>query len=231
MRVANQCKLRAILIGRAVSFGFLDLVQRKNNFRGLARKCRGFQRHGRTITLVRKVEQHLLLDSRVRIVHDLIILSPIICHGKVQLLFDQLFRLLREELRRYALRHIVPVTFPFQLVDGRKMLFAIRANVSALAFCRNSSAKGIVRIVFNCLENLHLRRARGLVGVEHNIHTVRQVVRVHCHALQVVAVVHHDTNLRIMGIAQIQISHSTTNLHHTVLCQSAFIAVANGNAG
>ena len=45
MRIANQCKLCAILIGRTVSFCFLDSVDRQYDFRRLSRKCRCFQRH------------------------------------------------------------------------------------------------------------------------------------------------------------------------------------------
>ena len=93
MRIANQCKLCAILIGRTVSFRFLDSVDRQNDFRRLSRKCRCFQRHGRTFTGIGKVVQQLLFNSRIIVVHDFIILRLIIRNCKLQLIFNKLFRL------------------------------------------------------------------------------------------------------------------------------------------
>ena len=227
MRVTNQCKLRTVLIRRAICFGFFYLVQRKNNFCGLTRKRRSFKRHGRSIALFSKVQQHLFLDSRISVVHDFVILGFVISSRQLQLLFDQRQRLLRKELGRNALGHIVPVAFPLQLIDGRKVLFAIFSDVGALAFRSNGSAKRIARIVLDLFEHLHLRCARRLVRVEHNINTIRHIVRIHGHALQIVAVVHHDTNLCIMRVAQIQICNATANLNNAIFCKTALIAVAH----
>ena len=108
------------------------------------------------------------------------------------------------------------------------MFLTIFSDVSALAFRSNGSAKRIARIVLDFLEHLHLGSARRLVCVEYNINTIRHIVRIHGHALQIVTVVHHDTNLRIMGVPQIQISNATANLHNTVFRKAALIAVAHG---
>ena len=99
MRIANQRKLGTILICRAVSFSLLDLVQRKDDFRCLTGKCRCLQRHGCAIALLREVHQHLFLDGRVRVVHDLVVLSLIIGHGEIKLLLNQRQGLLRKKLR------------------------------------------------------------------------------------------------------------------------------------
>ena len=107
------------------------------------------------------------------------------------------------------------------------MLFAVGTNISALAVRFDGCTERVIRIILDGLEDLHLGCTRRLIGIKDNINTLRQVIRIYGHALQVVAVIHHNTNLRIMGIAQIQIRDAATNLHHTVFCKTAFVAIAH----
>ena len=144
----NQCKLSAILISRAVGFILLDLVDRQDNLSRLPGECRCFQCHRRALTGVRKVVQQLLFDRRVIIVHDFIILRLIIRNRKLQLVLNQLFGLLGQELRRDISGHSIPIALFFQLIDRRKMLFTISTNVHALAVCLNGCTERIVRVSF-----------------------------------------------------------------------------------
>ena len=100
MRITDQCKPGAILIGGTISLCLLDLIDRQDNLRGLARESRRFQGHGRSFDSISKIVEQLLFYRRIIVPHDFIILGFVIRNSKVKLVLDQLFGLLGKELRR-----------------------------------------------------------------------------------------------------------------------------------
>ena len=230
MGITDQCKPGAILIGGAIRLCLLDLIDRQDNLRGLTRESRCLQGHGRSLNRISKIVEQLLFDRRIIVPHDFIILGFVIRDSKVKLVLDQLLGLLGKELRRDIPRHRIPVALLLQLVDRREVLFAVITDIHTLAVSLDSCAKRVVRIRFCFLEDLHFGRARRLIGVEHNVHTIRQIIRIDCHALQIMVTVNEDTNLRIMALAEVKVGHTTANLHNTVFVQTAFIAITNCNS-
>ena len=107
------------------------------------------------------------------------------------------------------------------------MLFAVITDIHTLAVSLDSCAKRVIRIRFCFFKDLHLGRARRLIGVEHNVHTIWQIVRIDCHALQIMVTVNKDANLRIMALAEIKVRNPTANLHNAVFI--AFVAITNRN--
>ena len=116
MGITDQCKPGAILIGGAVSLCLLNLIDRQDNLRGLARESRCLQGHGCSFNRISKIIEQFLLDRRIIVPHDFIILGFIIRNSKVKLVLDQLLGLLGKELRRDIPRHRVPVALLLQLV-------------------------------------------------------------------------------------------------------------------
>ena len=109
------------------------------------------------------------------------------------------------------------------------MLFAVITDIHTLAVGLDSCAKRVVRVRFCFFKDLHLGRARRLIGVEHNVHTILQIIRIDCHALQIMVTVNKDTNLCIMALAKIKVRNPTANLHNAVFIQTAFVAITNRN--
>ena len=109
------------------------------------------------------------------------------------------------------------------------MLLTVSANVFALTCCSQCCTKGIVRVVLDGLEHLHLGRARGFVRIENDIISIRHIVRINSHTLEVVTVIHHDADLCIVAVAKAQVIHAAANLDNTILVQTAFVTVANRN--
>ena len=97
------------------------------------------------------------------------------------------------------------------------MLLTICTDVRALAIRLNSCTKRVVRVSFCLLQNLHFGSSRRLIGIEHNVHTIRKVVRINSHALQVMIAIHKDSNLRIMALTKVEIRYATANFHNAVL--------------
>lgn len=110
------------------------------------------------------------------------------------------------------------------------MLLTVSANVFALTCCSQCCTKGIVRVVLDGLEHLHLGCARGFIRIENDIISIRHIVRVDSHTFEVVTVIHHDTNLCVMAVTKAQVIYTAPNLDNTVFVQTAFVTIANRNA-
>ena len=65
------------------------------------------------------------------------------------------------------------------------------------------------------------------VRVEHDVCTIRHIIRIHGHALQVVSPVHKNANLSIVRIPQVKVGHDTTKFDDAILGGTTFIAVTN----
>ena len=88
MRITDQCKPSAVLIGGAIRLCLLDLIDRQDNLRGLTRESRCLQGHGRSLNRISKIVEQLLFDRRIIVPHDFIILGFVIRDSKVKLVLD-----------------------------------------------------------------------------------------------------------------------------------------------
>src|SRR5690606_23480895 len=118
--------------------------------------------------------------------------------------------LLGQVLRRESLRPPTPSTlFSRELiaigilrsnnVQSRELAVTFRIDVVLLS---NGGTERIVRIILDRLHGSQLvitNDGLPLVGVEHHVNAIRKVIRVHCHTLDVVRTVNHDTNLSILS--------------------------------
>ena len=94
-----------------------------------------------------------------------------------------------------------------------------------LTICFDGCAKRIVRIILNLLEHIHLTFVGALVGVKDNIIAIRNIIRIHCHAFQIMSSINHDTNLSIMRLPKIQVFHTRTNLNDTIFRGATLITI------
>ena len=110
------------------------------------------------------------------------------------------------------------------------MFFAISANVHTLSVSFDGCTKRVIRVSFRFLQDFHLGCTGRFVGVEHDINTIREIIRIDCHAFQIMVSIHQNTNLRIVAFAEIQIRNATTNFHYAVFVQTALVTITNSNA-
>ena len=105
-----------------------------------------------------------------------------------------------------------------------------------IVFLPDSGAKAIVWIIFHWFQNRSVagfaqhRRAFMLIGIETNINTIRKIVRIDSHALQIVGAIYSDSHLSIIGIAHVQFRNTTAKLDHTILLSASLLIVHNINA-
>ena len=105
------------------------------------------------------------------------------------------------------------------------MVFTIFPNVMRLTIGFDGCTKRIVRIILNLLQYVHLTFVGALVGVKDNIIAIRNIIRIHCHAFQIMGSINHDTNLSIMRLPKIQVFYARTNLNDTIFRCAALIAI------
>ena len=105
------------------------------------------------------------------------------------------------------------------------MVFTIFPNVMRLTICFDGCAKRIIRIILNLLEHIHLTFVGAFIGVEDNIIAIRNIIRIHCHAFQIMSSINHDTNLSIMRLPKIQVFYARTNLNDTIFRCATLIAI------
>ena len=177
------------------------------------------------ITRICKIEKKLSLNRRICIIHDFLILILKISISKIELSLNQRHRLFRKKLGRQVDRLLLPIAFFFQFINCREMVFTIFPNVMRLTVCFDGCAKRIVRIILNLLEHIHLTFVGTLVGVEDNIIAIRNIIRIHCHAFQIMSSINHDTNLSIMRLPKIQVFYARTNLNNTIFRCATLIAI------
>ena len=79
----------------------------------------------------------------------------------------------------------------------------------------------IVWIRLNLFHNFHLRRTLFLVGIKHDVYTIRNIIRVHSHTLEIVRTVYKNTDLCIVSITQIEIFNTSTNFYYTIFIRSS----------
>ena len=87
--------------------------------------------------------------------------------------------------------------------------------------------KGVSWIILDRLQNLHRRRTLRLVGVEHHVNAVGQVVGINRHALDVVCSVHKNADLCIMRLTEAQIVHAAPDFHNAILVNAAVLRIAD----
>ena len=198
----------------------------------------------RRIAFIGKLLKHLLshrwIGNRLNLVKPI----RIIRIREVELLLDKRHWLLGKELRRETSAHLFPIALFLQLIDCRQRLLLARlwirilsigVIIEALTIRLDIGAKGIVLIVLDLLKNsaiaffVNHRRSALLVGIEHDVNTLRKIVGIHGHALEIVCPIHKNTNLCVVRVAQIKILDTGTNLHHTVLAKSPVFSIANCN--
>ena len=63
------------------------------------------------------------------------------------------------------------------------------------------------------------------IRVEHDVGSIRHIIRIHRHTLEIVGSVHKDTDLGIVRITKVQIRHATPNFYDTIFQSAALIAV------
>ena len=105
------------------------------------------------------------------------------------------------------------------------MVFTIFPNVMRLTIGFDGCAKRIVGIILNLLKHIHLTFVGTLVGVKDNIIAIRNIIRIHCHAFQIMSSINHDTNLSIMRLPKIQVFYARTNLNDTIFRGAALITI------
>ena len=120
---------------------------------------------------------------------------------------------------------ILPISFFFQFINCREMIFTIFPDVMRLTIGFDGCTKRIVRIILNLFKHVHLTFVGALVGVKDNVVAIRNIIRIHCHAFQIVGSINHDTNLSIMRLPQIQIFYTRTNLNDTIFRCATLIAI------
>ena len=177
------------------------------------------------VTRVCKIEKKLSLNRRIRIIHDLLILIIKISISKIKLSLNQRHRLFGKKLGRQVDRLILPVAFFFQFINRGEMFFTIFPDVMRLTVSFNGCTKRIVRIILNLLKHIHLTFVGALVGVKDNIIAIRNIIRIHCHAFQIMGSINHDTNLSIMRLPKIQVFYARTNLNDTIFRCAALISI------
>ena len=177
------------------------------------------------ITRICKIEKKLSLNRRIRIIHDFLILILKISISKIKLSLNQRHRLFRKKLGRQVDRLVLPISFFFQFINRGEMIFAVFPDVMRLTIGFDGCAKRIIRIILNLLEHIHLTFVGTLVGVKDNIIAIRNIIRIHCHAFQIVGSINHDTNLSIMRLPKIQVFYARTNLNDTIFRCATLIAI------
>ena len=105
------------------------------------------------------------------------------------------------------------------------MIFSIFPDVMRLTVSFNGCAKRIIRIILNLLKHVHLTFVGTLIGVKDNIIAIRNIIRIHCHAFQIVGSVNHNTNLSIMRLPKIQVFYARTNLNDTIFRGATLITI------
>ena len=225
MRVSNKSHLFAVTIVWSKDLSLLHRIKRQDNLCALTRECSRFQMDSSRVALIGEVEQKLSLNRGVRQRTDLRELIGSIGISQIQLLVDKLDRLLRKELGRKVFAHLVPVTLFFQLIDCGELLIAVSVDVVTLAVGLNQGSEGVVGIILNFLQNIHLRCSGMLVGVEDNVRTIGHIVGVHRHSFKVVSTIDKDANLSIVRIPKVKVGNATTDLNDTVFQCAAFIAI------
>ena len=76
----------------------------------------------------------------------------------------------------------------------------MRVGVVTLAIGLDERTKRVIGVFLNFLHDVHLWRSGMFVRVEHDVCTIRHIIRIHGHALQVVGPIHKDANLSIVRI-------------------------------
>lgn len=78
---------------------------------------------------------------------------------------------------------------------------------------------------------------RSLISVKHHIHTIRQIIGIESHSLDVLVIVHKDSDLCIMALAKIKILHAAPNLYGAILLNARMtvrrniVTIADHQAG
>ena len=83
------------------------------------------------------------------------------------------------------------------------------------------------RVTCLLLEGIQFIPGGVLVRVEPEIISLRDVIRVHRHTLEVVRAVNTDSNLSIVGRTEGEVFDSTSNLNDTVHISTTLISIAN----
>ena len=177
------------------------------------------------VTRVCKIEKKLSLNRRICVIHDLLILIIKISISKIKLSLNQRHRLFGKKLGRQVDRLVLPVAFFFQFINRGEMFFTIFPDVMRLTIGFDGCTKRIVRIILNLLKHVHLTFVGALVGVKDNVIAFRNIIRIHCHAFQIMTSIDHNTNLSIMGLPEIQVFYTRTNLDNTIFRCTTLITI------
>ena len=227
MRIANQHNAFAILIIRSIDLIVFEFVDRQEDLILLSRKSSSLQMYSGRVTRVCKIEKKLSLNRRIRIIHDFLILIIKISISKIKLSLNQRHRLFGKKLGRQVDRLILPIPFFFQFINRGEMFFTIFPDVMRLTISFDGCTKRIVGIILNLLKHVHLTFVGALVGIKDNVIAFRNIIRIHCHAFQIMASIDHDTNLSIMGLPEIQVFYTRTNLDDTIFRCTTLITIVD----
>ena len=122
--------------------------------------------------------------------------------------------MLAQELRRESLGPLVPIAF---LVDDVKRTSLSLAVCRNILFLMNARPERVVGIILHRFQSIMQACVFRLIGVESDVHAFRKVVRIYGHTLKIVCSVNTYTNLRVSGLAKIDVGNASTELDYSVL--------------
>src|SRR6185369_14165239 len=93
-----------------------------------------------------------------------------------------------------------------------------------------SGTEWVVRITTQRFHCIVLVAGVMFVGVEFEIHTIREVIFVDGHTLKEVRPINHDSNLCVVVSTKRQILHTRTNIDDTISILASLICIPNRNA-
>ena len=225
MWVSDQRQTSAIVELRGVDLVLLDPLDGEDYLSPLPHNSGSLQMDRSCIDVVGEALQKTLLHSWVVEGHDLVILLLLRPTKLGQLFCSDLNRLLSQHLRSETVRPTVPVTFLIDDVHQRELLLTIRTDNVLLS---NDGSEGVLGIAGHVLKDLSDGRSLSLVRVEPNIDTLREIVCVNSHSLDVVVALCGDSNLGVACVSHVQIGNAPSNFDDAVHLRTAVFGVAYG---
>ena len=91
----------------------------------------------------------------------------------------------------------------------------------------NHGAEGVGRIILHRLKGVQLVASWLLVGVESDVISLREIIRIHSHTLKEVGTIDGDTDLSVIRSAERQILNITSKFDDSVHIRAALWTIAN----